>query len=77
MTRLRELSQSSVTVGIIAIEPEIFAEDTLVPVGTKCSNDYRAAIRRDFHVGEADEVKEFVEREPGFIGSVGGKNREQ
>jgi len=77
VTRLRELSQSSVTVGIIAIEPEIFAEDALVPVGTKGPNDYRAAVRGDFHVGEADKVKKFVERELGFIGGVGRENRKQ
>ncbi len=50
------------------VEPELFAEDLLLPVSAFRFDDDRVAIRRNFHRGEAHRVEEFVESELGLCG---------
>ena len=58
----------------VAVEPEFFAEDLLLPVGSFRFDDYRVAVRRNFHRGEANRVEEFVESELGLCGLGVGKD---
>ena len=60
---LRELDERF---AIVAIEPEIGAEDLLIPVGAVGDDDDRTAVGRKFNRSEADGVKEVVEGEFGF-----------
>ena len=48
------------------IEPEIAAEDLLVPVGALGADDDGIAVGRNLERGKADGVEEFVEGELGF-----------
>ena len=60
---LRELDERF---AIVTIEPEVRAEDLLIPVSAIGDKDYRVAVGREFDGAEADRVEEVVEREFGF-----------
>ncbi len=50
----------------VAVEPEIGAENLLIPVGAVGGEDYGIAIGREFDAAEADGVEEVVERQFGL-----------
>ena len=62
---LRQLNQRA-GLAVVAIEPEVLAEDLLVPIGAFGNDDDRMAVGRNLYRREADGVEEFVEREFGF-----------
>ena len=69
VSRLRQLNQiarSSSAFGVVVIEPEIAAEDLLVPVGALGCDHNRVAVGRNLERREVDRVEELVERELGF-----------
>ena len=65
MAGLRQLRQAATR---DPVEPELFAEDLLLPVGALRFDNYRVAIRRNFHRREANRVEEFIESELGLCG---------
>src|SRR5579862_8069075 len=67
VARLRQLRQGAAgSAGSgSSIEPQIFAVNLLLPVGSLGLNDDRGAVRRNFHGRKANRVKEFVERNVG------------
>ena len=77
MAGLRQLNQGA-GFAVVVIEPEIFAEDLLVPVGAVGADDDGIAVGRNLERGEADGVEEFVEGEFGFVLGYGdnGESRD-
>ena len=71
MPGLCQLGQAA---GRDPIEPEIFAEDLLIPVGSFRSDDDGVAIRRNFQRVEAHRVEEFIQGELGLCSLGLGKN---
>ena len=63
------------TAGRDPIEPEIFAKDLLLPVGSFRSDDDGVAIRRNFQRVKAHRVEEFIERQLGLCSLGLGKDR--
>ncbi len=74
MPGLRQLGQAPARG---AVEPEFFAEDLPIPVGSFRCDDDGVAIRRNFQRREAHRVEEFVERELGLCGLGMGKDRRE
>ena len=59
MAGLRELDQD---LRVIAVEPEIAAEDLLVPIGALGGEDNGVSVGRQFDAAEADGIEEVIER---------------
>jgi hypothetical protein len=55
------------------IEPEVAAENLLVPVGTLGADDDRVAVGRNLERGKVNRVEEIVECELGLGLSYGGQ----
>src|SRR5579871_6554435 len=72
MRRLRELRQRSAAVASIPVEPEVFAEDFLVPVGALCGDDDGAAVGRNLHAVEGDGIEEFIQGDQRLLLSENG-----
>jgi hypothetical protein len=62
---LRELNQGA-GFAVVVVEPEIVAEDLLVPIGALGGDDDGVAVGRDGDGGVIDGVEKFVESEFGF-----------
>ena len=76
MSGLRQLNQianTRATFAVVVIEPEIAAEDLLVPVGALGADDDRVAVGRNLQRPEIDGVEELVERELGLVLSGEGE----
>ena len=56
VSRLRQLDQRA-ALAVVAIEPEVAAEDLLVPVGALGVDDNEVSVGRDFHPREVDKLK--------------------
>ena len=72
MTRAGELGQSSFTLSAVAIEPQILAEDALLPVGALGFDDNGMTVRRKLDCRLVDIIKEFVQCEFRFVGGSRG-----
>ncbi len=66
MPGLRQLNQRAAS-AVLVIEPEIFAEDLLIPVGALGSDHDGIAVGRNLKCGKADGVEKIVEGELGFV----------
>src|ERR1700688_837646 len=65
VTRLRELDQRP-CLAIVAVQPQVVAENLLIPIGALGSNYDRVSIGRNSNAGIADGIEEFVKREFGL-----------
>ena len=69
MSGLRQLNQigdGRAALAVVVIEPEVGAEDLLVPVGALGADDDGVAVGRNLNRREVDGVEELVERELGL-----------
>ena len=67
-----ELGQSSFLHSVVAVEPQILTEGALLPVSTLGFDDYGMPVGRNPDCRVVDIIKEFVQCEFRFVGSMGG-----
>ena len=66
VSRLRQLDQRA-ALAVVVIEPEVAAEDLLVPVGALGVDDNEVSVGRNFYLRKVDNVEELVECKLGFV----------
>ena len=77
LRQLNQIANRAAALAVVVIEPEIGAEDLLVPIRALGRDDHRVAVRRNLNRGKADGVEELVERHLGLALSHHGERTGQ
>ena len=70
MARIGELRQTARASTILPIQPEIFAEDVLVPIGAIGRDYKRSTVRRELQLVKSNVVEKLVKGKFGLVGRV-------